>query len=369
MMNIPFMRLDRQFEQHRATIMGLCAQVFSHGQVLQGPEVAALEEQLCAVVGTKHAVAVGSGTDALYFALVSSGVGPGDRVAVPAMTFIATASPVIRAGAIPVFVDAGDDYQPDIAKTIELVESGSVNAVVTAHLYGQLFDTAPLARACKDAGIVLIEDAAQALGATINGSAPGTHSTAASLSFDPMKIAGAFGSGGAIVTNDAGIADRIRRLRYHGRDQSRVYQELGYNSQLASVQAAIIGFKLDHMDEWTDRRRQIANRYTAVLDEMTSTIPPRELPGSHHVFHKYVLTADAKRNLLRKHLSEAGINTMVHYSSPLHTEPMFAGYIGPEERFPEAERLAKEALSLPIYPELADSEVDYVCEQLTVFKW
>ncbi|MCH7972150.1 MAG: DegT/DnrJ/EryC1/StrS family aminotransferase, partial [Chloroflexi bacterium] len=122
-MNIPFMRLDRLFEQHKDTIMGLCEQVFSHGQVLQGPEVAALEEQLCAVVGTSHAVAVGSGTDALYFALISAGVGPGDRVAVPAMTFVATASPVIRAGAIPVFVDAGDDYQPDVAKTIELVES------------------------------------------------------------------------------------------------------------------------------------------------------------------------------------------------------------------------------------------------------
>ena len=368
-MNIPFMRLDRQFEQHKDTIMGLCEQVFSHGQVLQGPEVAALEEQLCAVMGTKHAVAVGSGTDALYFALVSAGIGPGDRVAVPAMTFVATASPVIRAGAIPVFVDAGDDYQPDVAKTIELVESGSVNAVVTAHLYGQLFEIAPLAKACKANGVSLIEDAAQALGATINGSAPGARSVAASLSFDPMKIAGAFGSGGAIVTNDADIANRTRRLRYHGRDESRVYQELGYNSQLASVQAAIIGFKLDHMDEWTDRRQQIARRYTAVLDEISSAIPPRELPGSHHVFHKYGLTAGNKRNRLRKHLSDAGIKTMVHYSPPLHTEPIFSGYIGPEDRLPEAERLSKEALSLPIYPELADSEVDYVCEQLTTFKW
>ena len=363
------MRLDRLFEQHKDTIMGLCEQVFSHGQVLQGPEVTALEEQLCAVVGTSHAVAVGSGTDALYFALISAGVGPGDRVAVPAMTFVATASPVIRAGAIPVFVDAGDDYQPDVAKTVELVESGSVNAVVTAHLYGQLFDVAPLAAACKANGVSLFEDAAQALGATINGSAPGKHSVAASLSFDPMKVAGAFGSGGAVVTNDSNIADRIRRLRYHGRDESRTYRELGYNSQLASIQAAIVGFKLDHLDEWTERRRQIARRYTAVLDEVSSATPPRELPGSHHVFHKYVLTAGGNRDRLRKHLSEAGVGTMVHYASPLHAEPMFSEYVDQHDRFPEAERLSREALSLPIYPEMDDSEVDYVCELLTNFEW
>jgi dTDP-4-amino-4,6-dideoxygalactose transaminase len=285
------------------------------------------------------------------------------------MTFVATASPVIRAGAIPVFVDAGDDYQPDVAKTIDLVESGSVNAVITAHLYGQLFDIAPLAEACEANGVALFEDAAQALGATYNGSAPGALSVAASLSFDPMKVAGAFGSGGAIVTNDSNIADRVRRLRYHGRDDSRVYRELGYNSQLASIQAAIVGFKLDHMDEWTMRRQQIARRYTAVLDEISSATPPRELPGSLHVFHKYVLTAGNDRDRLREYLADAGINTMVHYSSPLYTDPIFSPYIGPEDRFPEAERLSKEAISLPIYPELNDSEVDYVCKQLTTFKW
>ncbi|MCH7972260.1 MAG: DegT/DnrJ/EryC1/StrS family aminotransferase, partial [Chloroflexi bacterium] len=164
-------------------------------------------------------------------------------------------------------------------------------------------------------------------------------------------------------------ADRIRRLRYHGRDESRVYQELGYNSQLASVQAAIIGFKLDHLDEWTDRRQQIARRFTGVLDEISSVTPPREFPGSHHVFHKYVLTAGSDRDRLRAHLADAGVNTMVHYSTPLHMEPMFSGYIGPDDEFPEAVRLAREALSLPIYPELGDSEVDYVCEQLTTFKW
>lgn len=368
-MNIPFMRLDRQFEQHKDTIMALCESVFSHGQVLQGPEVAALEEQLCSLMGTKHAVAVGSGTDALYFALFSAGIKQGDRVSVPAMTFVATASPVIRAGAVPVFVDAGYDYQPDIKKTIELVESGSVKAVVTAHLYGQLFDIAPLAEACKTNGVVLFEDAAQALGATFNGSAPGAHSVAASLSFDPMKVAGAFGSGGAIVTNDTDIANRVRRLRYHGRDESRVYRELGYNSQLASIQAAIVSFKLDHIDEWTARRQQIARRYTAVLDEISSVFPPREIPGSRHVFHKYVLTAGNDRDRLRAHLSDAGVGTMIHYSSPLHTEPMFSEYIGPEETFPEAARLSKEALSLPIYPELDDSEVEFVCQQLASFKW
>jgi dTDP-4-amino-4,6-dideoxygalactose transaminase len=368
-MNIPFMRLDRQFEQHKDVIMALCEQVFSHGRVLQGPEVAALEDQLCAVMGTKAAVAVGSATDALFFVLVCAGIKPGDRVAVPATTFVATASPVIRTGATPVFVDAGDDYQPSLDQTIALVNSGSVQAVVTVHLYGQLFDITPLAEACKSNGVVLIEDAAQALGATFNGSSPGAQSLAATLSFDPMKVASAFGSGGAVATNDSAVAERIKRLRYHGRDDARNYLELGYNSQLASIQAAIVGFKLDHLEEWTERRRQIANRYTAVLDELSALTPPREVPGARHVYHKYVLTAGENRDRLRKHLSDAGVGTMIHYASPLHKEPMFAEYLKSGEGFPEAERLAREALSLPMYPELNDDDIDYVCQQLTSFNW
>ena len=194
-------------------------------------------------------------------------------------------------------------------------------------------------------------------------------SIAASLSFDPMKVAGAFGSGGAIVTNDEAVAERVGRLRYHGRDESRTYQELGYNSQLASIQAAIVSFKIDHLDEWAERRQQIAQRYTAVIDELPIVVPPREIPGSHHVYHKYVLTAGESRDRLRDLLSAAGIGTMVHYSSPLQDEPMFSEFIDQKEKFPEAERLSREALSLPIYPELEDSEVDYVCEQLTKFDW
>ena len=362
------MRLDRQFEQHKETIMALCEQVFAHGRVLQGPEVANLEQQLCEVMGTAEAVAVGSGTDALFFTLVTAGIKPGDKVAVPAMTFVATASPVIRAGARPVFIDAGENYQPDITKTIELVNSGTVRAVVATHLYGQLFDITPLAEACSARNVILIEDAAQAIGDTLNGSSPGAQSLAASLSFDPMKVAGAFGSGGAIVTNDSSVAERIKRLRYHGRDDSRSYKELGYNSQIASIQAAIVGLKLDHLQEWTERRQNIARRYTAVLDEISGITPPSEIPGAQHVFHKYVITAGRDRDRLRKHLSDAGIGTMVHYASPLHKEPLFTKYCDAAISFPEAERLASEALSLPMYPELDDSDTDYICDQLTRFE-
>ena len=363
------MRLDRQFEQNKDAILALCEQVFSHGQVLQGPEVAILENQLCDITGTAHAVAVGSATDALYFALIAAGVKQGDKVAVPAMTFIATASPVLRAGATPVFVDAGDDYQPDINRLIELVNTQSVQAVVAVHLYGQLFDITRLAEACKTNGVLLIEDAAQAIGATLDGSSPGEQSLAATLSFDPMKIAGAYGSGGALVTNDPDIAERTRQLRYHGRDSARVYQELGYNSQIASIQAAIVSFKLEHLDEWTKRRQQIARRYTSVLDEISSASPPTEIPGGNHVYHKYVLTAGNDRNRLRDHLSNAGVGTMVHYATPLHKEPMFSADLKANERFPVAERMSRVALSLPIYPELNDSEVEFVCQQLVNFEW
>ena len=368
-MKIPFMRLDRQFEQHKDTIMTICERVFSHGKVLQGPEIDALEAKLCEVMRTKNAVAVGSATDALFFALLTSGVQPGDKVAVPTMTFVASASPVIRANAKPVFVDSGKNFQPDITKTIDLVNAGEVQAVIAVHLFGQLFDIKPLADACRSNNVPLIEDAAQAIGANLNDQIPGSHSSAASLSFDPMKVAGAFGSGGAIVTNDDEIAKRIRQLRYHGRDDSRIYRELGYNSQMASIQAGIINFKLDHLNEWATRRQSIARRYTSVLDELSQVTTPIEQPGETHVFHKYVMTVRSDRNKLRQHLSDAGIGTMVHYGSPLHNEPVFSTHLKPDAEFPEAERFSKEALSLPIYPELHDSEVDQICRELKKFNW
>ena len=368
-MNIPFLRLDRQFQEHKEAILTLCEEVFSHGRVLQGPEVTALEKQLASVMSTQHAIAVGSATDAVFFALIAAGMQPGDRVAVPAMTFIATVSPVMRAGGIPVFVDAGIDYQPDIKKTIQLVETGSVDAVVMAHLYGQLFDITQLAEACKSNNVLLIEDAAQAIGATLHGLKPGEKSDAATVSFDPMKIAGAYGSGGAVVTNDSEIKNRVSSLRYHGRDENRLYQELGYNSQMASIQAAIIGFKLDHLDEWTKRRQQIARRYISELEKISTINLPHEIAESNHVFHKFVITSGNKRDRLREHLKQAGIETMIHYSSSLNSEPLFSKYLRVESTFPESERISREALSLPIYPELTDLEVNYICEQVNDFSW
>ena len=369
MIDIPFMRLDRQFEQHKSALLNICEQVFSHGRVLQGPEVDALENQLCEIMGTKRAIAVGSATDALFFALISAGVSKGDRVAVPAMTFVATVSPIIRAGAIPVFVDARLDSQPDTEQIINLVESGNIEAVVAAHLYGQMFDITPIVRACKTNDVLFIEDAAQAIGATFNGSSPGKLSSAATVSFDPMKVAGAFGSGGAVVTNDDNIADRVHRLRYHGRDHTRAYQELGYNSQISSIQAAIVSFKLNHIDEWTERRQQIARQYSSILDEISSVTHPIENPETKHVFHKYVLMTGSNRDRLSQHLLDSGIGTMVHYPRPLYREPIFSKYVTDDDRFPQADRISKEALSLPIYPELESSEVDYICEQLTKFSW
>jgi len=285
------------------------------------------------------------------------------------MTFIATVSPVIRAGGTPVFIDAGIDYQPDIKKTIQLVETGSVEAVVLAHLYGQMFDITELAESCKSNNVLLIEDAAQAIGATFKGSKPGEKSAAAVLSFDPMKIAGAYGSGGAVVTNNSEIKKRVISLRYHGRDETRIYQELGYNSQIASIQAAIVGFKLDHLSEWTNRRQQIARKYKSKLEKISKINLPYEISESNHVFHKFVITSGNKRNRLREHLKQAGIETMIHYSSSLNSEPLFSKYLRVESTFPESERISREALSLPIYPELTDMEVSYICEQVNDFSW
>jgi len=358
--NIPFMRLDRQYDLHKEEILARCDSVFGHGGVLQGAEVTRLEDKLCELLNTSYAVAVGSGTDALFFALGAAGVQAGDRVAVPTMTFIATVSSIVRAGAIPVFVDAGADYQPNMEQTLELVEQKRVEAVIVTPLFGQLYDIRDLSQRCKQQGVILVEDAAQALGATLNGHSCGHYSTAASISFDPMKTIGAYGSGGAVITNDPVVAETIRALRYHGLSGVKGAPIVGYNSQLGSVQAAIIAFKLTLMDTWIRRRQVIAGRYSEALKPFSNVTSPIELQDGVHTFHKYVLSCGEQRDGFQRHLKQAGIETKVHYANLLHENPLFAN--DSVFSLSVSKRLSQQSLSLPIYPELFDEEVEYICD-------
>lgn len=359
-MTIPFMRLDRQFQSIRDQVTQAVMPVFETGNVLQSKEVSELERRVATLCGLKHAVAVNSGTDALIFALVALDLKPGSRVAVTAMSFVASASAILHAGHRPVFVDVDPATMlMDNTALVALIEKGMVDAVIAVHLYGQLLDLKPVRAATDKRGIPLIEDAAQALGATRHGAPAGSAGVLTCLSFDPTKVIGAYGSGGAVATDDDALAAALRLLRYHGHAGGQRYTRLGFNSQLDSVQAAILGAKLTHLQEWQNRRIAIAGYY----DEAVHTAgmrPMTVLAGNVHNYHKYVLWAE-NREMLQRHLETRGVQTKVQYPIPLHRQPLFDTT---PVSLPRVEEAADHILSLPIYAELTDAEVDTVCDAL-----
>lgn len=365
-MQIPFMRLDRQYEAIRDEILPAVGSVLEGGRVLQSPEVEALERRLAALHGRAHCVALNSGTDALIFALAALGLPAGARVAVPAMSFIASASAIVHARLVPVFVDVDPETMlMDPAPVIELIRGGRVDAVVAVHLYGQLADLDEVAVEAERRGIPIVEDAAQAVGATRHGKPAGAWGAVACLSFDPTKVLGAYGSGGAVITDDEALADRVRRLRYHGHAGEQLYQTFGYNSQLDGVQAAILCVKLGHLEDWQARRTAIAERVLSALDGLNAIRPVKTLSGNLHNYHKFVFHV-ADRESLAAHLKERGVDTKVQYPMPLHRQPCFAG--GAEAPvLPRVERAAESILSLPMYPELSDAEVGYVVDAILDF--
>jgi dTDP-4-amino-4,6-dideoxygalactose transaminase len=368
-MQIPFMRLDRQFANHRQEFMDAVETVFTHGKVLQAQEVADLEALVGDFFAMPHAVAVGSGTDALILAMKALGLKPGGRVAVTSLSFVASASAIVHAGGVPVFVDIEDDYfmaREDVL--LDLVTSGKVDGVVAVHLYGQMTELSEIHAEAKKRGVFVIEDAAQALGATRHGVAPGAHSDVTCVSFDPTKVIGAQGSGGLALAREHHIAEHLRRLRYHGHAGQRVYTEIGHNSQLPTVQAAIINAKLGHEEEWRLRRLAIAAAFTETLQRMPNIRPPKVREGNTHIYHKYAMTVKQGRDALALHLKNRGIGSSVHYSLPLNEQPCFAGNHETVGDMSVVKRATEHLLSLPIYPELTDSEVNYICESLKAFQ-
>jgi dTDP-4-amino-4,6-dideoxygalactose transaminase len=360
---IPFMRLDRQFAAHRESFLQAAETVMAGGQVLQGPAVRELEERLCGVFGAAHCVALGSGTDAVTFAIAALGLPEGSRIAAPAMTFVASASGILHNRCVPVFVDVDPATMlMDEAMLGDLIDRRVVDAVVVVHLYGQMQNLDEIGPAAAAAGIPIIEDAAQALGSTRHGVAPGRHAAATCLSFDPTKVVGAYGSGGALLTDDEALAAFVRRMRYHGHDGHGQYQFAGYNSQLQSLQAALLNVKLAHLEAWQERRIAIAQQYLAGLTGLNGVSPMETLPGNDHNYHKFVLTVQDREALIA-HLKDLGIQTKVHYPVPLHKQPLFRRVIG-DIRLPKVEAAAERILSLPMYPEMTDVEVVRIVEGL-----
>jgi len=359
---IPFMHLKRQYaaigdEVHKAIQDVLDECIFA-----SGPAVAAFEAEFARYCGVRHCIGVNSGTSALHLALLACGVGPGDEVITVPFTFVATAWAISYVGARPVFVDIEPDaFTMDVTQVEDAITSRT-RAILPVHLYGQMAKLDPLLEICRRHGLALIEDAAQAHGATYYGRRAGAVGRVGCFSFYPGKNLGAYGEAGAVTTNDDAIAVRVRSLRDHGQSEKYRHEEVGFNYRMDNMQGAVLGVKLRYLDSWNAARSRIAARYQEMLAD-TPLVRPYEADGRHHVWHLYVVRSGA-RNRVRRALTAACIGSGLHYPIPVHLQPAYAhlGYrVGD---FPIAEQMARQCLSLPIYAELSAEEQEHIIQIL-----
>jgi len=335
------------------------AAVLRSGRYILGPEVEAFEAELAAYLGVRHCVGVANGTEALTIALRAMGLGPGDEVVLPALTFYATAEAVVNAGATPVLCDVDPRTFAMTAASAEPAIGERTRALLPVHLYGNPAPMAELRELAGAHGLRLLEDAAQAAGARLDGAMAGALGEAATFSFFPSKNLGGFGDGGAIVTDDEAVAATARRLRFHGSDDRRLHTEVGYNSRLDELQAAGLRVLLPHLDAWTKARRGAAAAYEAVgLGEVVQL--PVETPGGESCYHLYVVLSD-DRDGLRERLSAAGVEARAYYTVPLHRQPALRGF-APGEPLPGVEAAAKRSLALPMGPALGEEDAHLVVD-------
>ena len=366
---IPVFDLRRQYESIREEMDQAIARVLERGRFILGEEVAAFEHEFAAFCGVAHAVGVGSGTEALHLALRACGIGPGDEVITVSHTAVATVAAIELAGARPVLVDVDPRrYTMDPTKVEERI-TPSTRAILPVHLYGCPADMEPLLESARRHHLLVIEDCAQAHGALYKGRPVGSWGDIAAFSFYPTKNLGACGDGGAVVTNDPALAERVRLLREYGWAERYVSHIRGLNSRLDELQAAILRVKLRRLEAWNERRRQIAAMYREHLADVASRgelVLPEEPEDVRHVYHLYVVR-HPRRDALRRFLEERGIGTLIHYPVPVHLQPAYADLGYPAGSLPVTEAISREVVSLPMYPELADEEVRMVSEALCAF--
>ena len=353
---IPFLDLVRQHESLKGELLASLEGVLASSRFVLGPEGAALEAEVAARCGARHGIGVGSGTDALRLALTALGVGPGDEVVTPAFSFVASASTILMVGATPVFVDVDPATLALDPDALARALTPRTRAVIVVHLYGHPAPIDRVVAVARAARVAVVEDAAQAIGATWDGRPVGSWGDVACLSFYPTKNLGACGDGGMLVTSRDDVLAHVRRLRHHGDSGRYHHVELGYCSRLDDMQAALLRVKLRRLDAWTAARRRLAARYRAELAGLPLVLPA-EHPRAHHIYHLFTVR-HPRRDDLAKALADQGVGTAVHYPLPVPGQPMFGQR--DEARFPEAWRASREVLSLPCFPELTDAEADAV---------
>ena len=373
-MNVPLLDLQAQYASLRDEVRDAVGRVLDSQRFVLGDEVRKFEASIASYTQTKHAIGCASGSDAVLLALMALDIGAGDEVITTPFTFFATGAAITRLGARPVFVDIEFSYYNLDTSQVADAITNKTKALLPVHLYGQCTEMDPLLQLSERHGIPIVEDAAQAIGATDRVSdeerQAGAMGAIGAFSFYPTKNLGGAGDGGVLTTNDDDLAARLRRLRTHGGATEYEHSEVGINSRLDELQAAVLNVKFPHLDDWSNERARKAAVYDEELLDSTSfeLIPPASREEARHIYHQYVIRVPQHRDALMEHLKQHGVGTKVYYPIPLHRQECFA-YLGYKEgAFPESDRAARETLALPVYPELTPTQQAYVIETIKSFK-
>ena len=361
--DIPFNDLARHTARYREELQDVIVRVLNAGRYVLGEELDRFETTFASYCGTRFAVGVASGTDAITIALQAAGIVPGDEVITAANTCVPTIVGIEGAGARPVLVDCEETTYTLDPALIEEAITPRTKAIVPVHLYGQCADLDQILGLAQRYGINVVEDCAQAHGAAYDGRRAGSFGLAGAFSFYPTKNLGALGDGGAVVTNDADIAARARLLRNYGERERFEHVLRGRNSRLDALQAALLTAKLKHLDDWNERRRELAGRYSSVLDGSIASVP-LEAQRRRHVFHLYVIRV-RQRDRFRRALADMGVETAIHYPTPVQRQPAYSDLMPVGRSLATSERLAGEIVSLPLYPDLSDDEASRVASAVT----
>jgi dTDP-4-amino-4,6-dideoxygalactose transaminase len=373
---VPFFDLAVQFKSIENEIKSALDEVFQNQQFIMGPKVQVLEEAMAQYCRTRYAVGVASGSDALLLSLMALGIGTGDEVLLPPFTFFATAGSISRLGATPVFVDIDrETYNMDPSKIEEKI-TARTKAIIPVHLFGQCADMDPFRKIAQERNLFIVEDAAQALGAEYKpkvgseGRRAGQIGDLGCFSFYPTKNLGAFGDAGMVVTDNPGLAEKVRLLRVHGSQPKYFHKAIGINSRLDTIQAAILLVKFKYLEKWTAERQKKAERYQGLFESLLSSVKGLKLPTvqyqNRHIFHQYVIRVP-ERDRLKQFLAEEGIGTDIYYPVPLHLQECYSFLKYRRGDLPNSEKASEEVLALPIYPELTEDQQGVVVSRIKTF--
>jgi len=363
--NIDFVDLKRQNRIYKKEITKAIEDTVFNATFSLGKPLEEFEKKFAAFCDKKYAVGLNSGTDALFLTLIAYGIGKGDEVITAANSYIASAMTVSNVAATPVLADVDPKSYNIDPKEIEKRITRKTKAIIPIHLYGQSADMDPIVDIAKKHRLIIIEDCCQAHGGKYKDKILPYTETGA-FSFYPGKNLGAFGDGGAVVTDNKQIKEKLKYLRNDGSVEKYVHETFGYKSRLDTLHASILLAKLKHLEKWNQKRRKAAQKYNKLLKGIEQIKTPVEMPYAYHAYHIYAILAE-KRDALKKYLEKNGISTVIHYPTPIHLQPVYKNLGYKKGDFPIAEKLAKKTLSLPMFPEIKDSEIEYICKKIKTF--